>query len=186
MRSHNENTVGAIAALSQLELDEGSISIAGLDLLRHEVLFEQQDFQKVDWTALMDAIQKAGSPNITAKALEERKNNGAFFREFLSRRLGQHQWQDGRAADHRKEPLHVFIVVTGSWLFERGSDLTPLQFEGDCRCRVYHLRFRLNNNDLFDELSKVMKPLRPKTFNLFTPRDLRKAIAEIVEDLGNL
>ena len=31
-----------------------------------------------------------------------------------------------------------------------------------------------------------MKPLRPKTFNLLTPRDLRKAIAEIIEDLGNL
>ena len=186
VRSHNENTVGALAALSQLELDIGSMSIAGLDLLRHEVVFEQRDFRKVNWTALMEALQKAGSPHITTKALEERKANGAFFREFLSRRLGFNKSPDSSEGAHRDEPLHVFIVVTGSWLFERGSDLTPLQLEGDCRCRIYHLRFRLNNNDLFDELAKVMKPLRPKTFNLLTPRDLRKAIAEILQDLGNL
>jgi len=186
VRSHNENTVGALAALSQLELDMGSISIAGLDLLRHEVLFEQRDFRGVNWTALMEALEKANSPRITAKALGDRKNNGAFFREFLSRRLGSGRAPDSGQGDRQAERLRVFIIVTGSWLFERGSDLTPLQLEGDCRCRIYHLRFRLNNNDLFDELAKVMKPLRPKTFNLLTPRDLRKAIAEILEDLGNL
>jgi hypothetical protein len=186
VRSHNENTVGALTVLSQLELEMGSISIVGLDLLRHEVLFEQKDFRGVNWTALREALEKADSPRITAKALGDRKNNGAFFREFLSERLGSDGSPDSGACDHHEEPLRVFIVVTGSWLFERGSDLTPLQLEGDCRCRIYHLRFRLNNNDLFDELAKVMKPLRPKTFNLLTPRDLRKAIAEILEDLGNL
>lgn len=46
VRNHNYITIGALAALSQMELDQGSISIAGLDLTRHEVLFEQKDFQK--------------------------------------------------------------------------------------------------------------------------------------------
>jgi hypothetical protein len=58
--------------------------------------------------------------------------------------------------------------------------------EGECGCKVYHLRFRLNANDVFDELERFMKPLRPRTFNLMTARDLRKAIAAIVEDLENL
>ena len=53
-------------------------------------------------------------------------------------------------------------------------------------CRVYYLRFRLNVNDVFDQLEKFMKPLRPRVFNLITARDLRKAIAEIVEELGKL
>jgi hypothetical protein len=51
---------------------------------------------------------------------------------------------------------------------------------------VYYLRFRLNINDVFDQLDKFMKPLRPRIFNLITARDLRKAIAEIVDDLEKL
>jgi len=82
--------------------------------------------------------------------------------------------------------LRVIIVVTSSRLFESGSDLRPLQIEGDCHCRVYYLRFRLNVNDVFDQLEKMMKPLRPRIFNLLSPRDLRKAIAEIIDDLGKL
>jgi hypothetical protein len=76
--------------------------------------------------------------------------------------------------------------VTSSWLFEKGADLQPIQMEGDCNCRIYHLRFRLNNADVFDQLEKFMKPLRPRTFNLLTARDLRKAMAEIVRELSTL
>jgi hypothetical protein len=178
VRNHNYITIGALAALSQMELNQGSISIAGLDLVRHEVLFEQNDFDSVRWPALMDAMEKAQVPEISAAALEDRKNNGAFFREFLSNRI------ESGASD--ENPLRVFIVVTSSLLFENGSDLKPIVIDGDCNCRVYHLRFRLSVNDVFDELEKFMKPLRPRTFNLMTARDLRKAIAEIIEDLQSL
>ena len=178
VRSYSDNIVAALAALSQMELSQGSISIAGLDLVRHELQFEQRDLQSVDWPALMGAVERANSPEITAAALEGRKANGAFFREFLSDRLA--------SATSSSDPPRVFIVITSSLLFESGSDLTPLQVEGDCNCRVYHLRFRLSLNDVFDQLGNLMKPLRPKTFNLMTPRDLRKAIAVIIEELRNL
>jgi hypothetical protein len=179
VRNHNSITIGALAALSQMELNQGSISIAGLDLVRHEVLFEQNDFDSIQWPALMDAMEKAQAPEISAAALEARKGNGAYFRQFLSDRI-----ESGSGS--KEKPLRVFIVVTSSLLFENGSDLNPIVVEGDCNCRVYHLRFRLNVNDVFDELERFMKPLRPRTFNLMTARDLRKAIASIIEDLQNL
>jgi hypothetical protein len=179
VRNHNNITIGALAALSQLELDEGSVSVTGLDLSRHEVLFEQKDFQKIDWRALTEALVKANSTLISAKALEGRKSNGAFFREVLAQRLALD-------SSSKEQPLRVIIVVTSSMLFEKGSDLEPLQLEGDCHCRIYHFRFRLNYNDVFDQLANFMKPLRPRTFNLITPQDLRKAIAEVIEDLRNL
>jgi len=178
MRAHNDDTIGALAALSQMDLAEGSLSIAGLDLTRRQVMFEQRDFQHVEWASLMDAMKKAQSPDISAQALQGSKNNGAFFREFLNKRLSE----DSIVADG----MRVVIVVTSPQLFESGSDLRPLQIEGDCNCRVYYLRFRLSVNDVFDQLEKLMKPLRPRVFNLITARDLRKAIAEIVQDLGKL
>jgi hypothetical protein len=178
IRLHNSNTVGALSALAQMDLREGSISITGLDLTRRELSFEQRDFKNVDWPSLLDALKKAQSPNITAEALQGSKGNGAFFRDFLDERLS--------AESDENDPLRVIIVVTSSWLFEKGSDLKPIQVEGDCNCRIYHVRFRLTNTDVFDELERFMKPLRPRTFNPVTSRDLRRAIAEIVEELESL
>ena len=176
VRAHNDDTLGALAALSQMDLTEGSLSIAGLDLMRRRVMFEQRDFQRVEWASLVHAMKQAQSPDISAEALQGSKNNGAFFREFLNQRLS--------ADSTVGEGMRVLIVVTSPQVFESGSDLRPLQIEGDCNCRVYYLRFRLNVNDVFDQLERFIKPLRPRIFNLISARDLRKAIAEIVQDLG--
>jgi hypothetical protein len=178
MRAHNDSTLGALSALSQIDLKDGTLSITGLDLARRQVLFEQRDFARVKWDSLMEAMRKAQSFDISAQALQGAKNNGAFFREVLNQRLTDES-SDG-------EPLRVLIVVTSAQLFESGADLRPLQVEGDCNCRVYYLRFRLNLNDVFDQLEKLMKPLHPRVFNLITARDFRKAIGEIVEDLEKL
>lgn len=178
MRMHNDSTLGALAALSQMELADGAVSITGLDLVRRQVMFEQRDIHDVDWTSLQDAMKKAQSPDISATALQGSKNNGAFFRDTLNQRLiGESSPGD---------TMRIIVVVTSSRLFESGSDLRPIQIEGDCNCRLYYLRFRLSLNDVFDQLDRLMKPLRPRIFNLITARDLRKAIAEIVEDLGKL
>jgi len=142
------------------------------------VMFEQRDIHNVDWTSLLDAMKKAQSPDISAAALQGSKNNGAFFRDTLNQRLA--------GESPSGEAMRVIVVVTSSRLFENGSDLRPIQVEGDCNCRLYYLRFRLSLNDVFDQLERLMKPLHPRIFNLITARDLRKAIAEIVEDLGKL
>ena len=177
LRTQSDVTVGTVAALSQLQLAEGTLSIAGLDLVRREVLYDQTDVRGVDWPTFTQALKKAQTPSVSAKALQESKNNAAFFREFLSRRIER---------ESSREDMRIIIVVTSSQLFERGSDLSPLQIEGDCRCKVYHLRFRLNNNDIFDEIEKIIKPLHPRTFDLSSSQDVRKAIAEIVSDLEKL
>jgi hypothetical protein len=91
-----------------------------------------------------------------------------------------------RRLDVQSAPMRVFIVVSGSLLFAEGSDVKPLNWEGDCNCRVYHLRLKLNKDDVFDDLAKLMKPLHPRKFDIMTPRDFRKALADIVEDLNRL
>jgi hypothetical protein len=177
VRAHTDNTLGALAALSQINLAQGSLSITGLDLARRQVMFEQSDFQSVKWASLVEAMKKAQSLDISAAALQGSKNNGAFFREILTQRLA-----DPLPGDATR----VVIVVTSSQLFEDGSDLRPLQLEGDCNCRVYYLRFRLNLSDVFDQLAKFMKPLHPRVYDLLTARDLRNAISGIVGELEKL
>jgi hypothetical protein len=178
VRSHNNNTIATLTALSQMELADGSLSISGLDLTRREVLFEQEDLVSLNWRGLADAFQKMDNTLISTEALLGRKSNGAFFRDFLNDKI--------ETDNAPEQPLRVFIVVSSSVLFERGSDLQPLRLDTDCRCRVYHLRFRHGINDVFDDLQRFIKPLRPRTFNVTTARDLRKAVAEIIAELEAL
>jgi hypothetical protein len=177
LRTHNDDTLGALSALSQMGISDGSISISGLDLARRQVMFEQRAFRRVEWESLMEAMKKSQKLDISAGALQGAKSNGAFFREFLNQRLSE---------DSPADAMRVIIVVTSGQLFESGSDLRPIQVEGDCNCRVFYLRFRLNLNDVFDQLEKFIKPLRPRIFNLITARDLRNAIAQIVEEMEKL
>src|SRR5262249_49097227 len=127
VRAHNDDTLGALAALSQMELSPGSLSITGLDLIRRQVIFEQRGSENVKWVSFVEAMKKAQSPDISAKDLQESKNNGAFFREILNQRL--------TTASRESDGMRVIIVVTSPRLFESGSDLRPLQLESDCNCR---------------------------------------------------
>jgi hypothetical protein len=154
---------------------DSSSSAVAVDLINRTVLFEQRNMLDVDWNRLADALPKpADRARIDLRALESRKQRGAFFRDFLKKRL-----------EPAEGPLRVIIVVGGSARFD-GSDLEPLVIEGDCHCRVYHLHLQVATEDVLDDLEKVLKRLRPKTFDILTGHDLRKALAEIVRDLESL
>ena len=38
----------------------------------------------------------------------------------------------------------------------------------------------------YDSLDKVLKPLKPKTFDIYTPEDLRKAVASILQETSKM
>jgi len=176
VRWNNNRILSATSVLSQAKLANGSISARALDLANRTTAFQQQEFDQLDWAKLAGFFtQVAENHTVSVPVLETLKDRSQYFSSWFRERL-----------ERQGEPTRVIVLVSGSLLFERGSDLTPIRWEGDCSCRVYHLRFRLNQNDLFDNLEKLIKPLRPKTFNIMTPRDFRKALSEIVKDLEGL
>jgi hypothetical protein len=172
LRSHNEQIAAVKSMFSQLRLASGSLSITGLDVIRREVPFRQSRVDQIDWNDFTQALQKVNNETVSTETLLGSKSGGTFFRNSL--------------AQHLTDPggeLRVVIVVASRSMLPRGSDLQPLKIAADCRCRIYHIRFRHNVRDMFDDLEKIIKPLRPKTFNLETPYDLRKALATIIKEL---
>ena len=176
IRSTTNRLIAGIAVLSQLKLENSSISATVVDLVNRETLFEQPSLLELEWKRLVDAFPKLAETNrLSLKAIETRKDRAAFFRQFLQKRL-----------EGPRERTRVLIILSGSVLFEGGSDLTPVSTEGNCRCRVYHLHFQETATISFNDVEKLLRGLRPRTFDLESARDFRKALADIISNLESL
>jgi hypothetical protein len=173
VRQHNQYMASVLNTLSQMQLAQGVKSVIGFDLSHRTVRFDQRNVTELNRQVLTDSIQKLESRTVSLATLE--KGGGAFLRTSLEGLLNRPE-----------SARRVFIVVASSFVFDRGADLDPVKLREKCNCRVYHLRFRHNVNDNFDDLEKILKPLAPRTFNLATGLDFRKALAEIIKDLENL
>ena len=176
IRSTTNRLIAGMAVLSQLKLENSSISATVVDLVNRETLFEQPSLLELEWKRLVDAYPKLAETNtLSLKAIETRKDRAAFFRQFLQKRL-----------EGPRERTRVLIILSGSVLFEGGSDFTPVSTEGNCRCRVYHLHFQETATISFNDVEKLLRGLRPKTFDIESARDFRKALADIISNLESL
>jgi hypothetical protein len=175
---HTENMLAGLTVLSRLDLAAGSRSVTGLDLLRREVAFEQEGRSPLDRAALVEALERVNRSAISVDALTGRKDNPAFLRRYIEGRVAS------SPPDSSDDPLKVLILVAGVMRFEDSPDLSEVELEGRCDCRVFHLRFKQELQDLFDQVDDLLKPLDPPTWDIFSPRDFRRVIGEIVDDLG--
>ena len=180
---HTENVLGGLTALSQMDLTAGSLSLTGLDLLRREVVLEHRPVEHMDTLGLVDAFDAVNRSPIPLEALMESTQNAAFLRKYIEERVAGHLDDSDVRPSGGEKPLRVLILLGGVMRFEDDSDLSPVELEGACDCRVYHVRFKQELQDLFDQVDDVLEPFDPPTFDVFTPRDFRKAIGEIVRDL---
>ena len=169
--------------LSQIKLTNGTLGLTALDLDRRRVLFEQTDLQPLDWPRLKEALVTLRTDVVDTRTLEARRERGAFFREILQQRLPPSR---GASPAPNEEPFRVFLIVGSGTLFPRGSDLEPIQAPKECFCRVYYLQYRVSYGNLWDDLIRIVRPLEPKRFHVFSPIEMRRALAVILADLGSL
>lgn len=177
LRQHQDLTAGYLAVLSQLEIENGIFRITGLDLVSRNQVFDSTDAQDFGWQEALEYIEELHAPKVSKAAFEGQKLNGQFFRQVISEKMAR---PAGVAAG--QEPIRVFIILSNSVLFRPGTDLRT-EPEPACSCRVYHLRYRQTQTDVFDDLARFLKPFKPKTYNLYTPWDFRRAVGEILSDL---
>jgi hypothetical protein len=175
VRRHHQRTASVLDTFGQMRLAQGAtVSITGLDLNHRTVPFEQNDVEQLDRPRLVDAIRNIKDQTISLTTLEK-GGGSAFLRTSLDDIF--------QRADDR---TRVFVIVSSSNVFDRGADLEPLRRRENCKCRVYYLRLRNYALDAFDDTEKIIKRLSPRTFNISSGLDFRKAIAEIIRDLENL
>ncbi len=174
-------------------LRNGSLRVSGLDLVERRVVFEQENIAPLDWPRLRATLEKMNPSMVTAKALGGRRQNAMFFRDVLEQRLNAGDPADSSAVNGNgfpqpgaEPPLRVFIIISSAMRFPHGAERRPIVPPPGANWRVYHIRYEFGWGGMWDELHGLIKPLRPKRFDIYTSLDVRKALAAILTDLRKM
>jgi hypothetical protein len=186
-------------ALAQMDLKSGSLTVESVDLTRQKVTFRQEAVHQLDWPKMRVALTSDQLGTIDVKSLGDRENSAQFFTGEVGKRV--------RAAD-------VLIILTSSVRFEQGMDLEPIHAEGTPDCHVYYVRYhpppqrvmvqpqqqmivnrrqQVNRNPVMqiippvvDQLESTLKPLRHRLFDVQSPEEMRRALADLLAEISTL
>jgi hypothetical protein len=194
-RRNMGNLIPALKVISQMELRDGAMNVALLDLERRKVSFTQENAGTLDWTRLRAALLENDPDRIDVHALENHEQNAQFFVGEIRKRL------EARAV----------IVLSGPMAFPKGEDLRPIEaVEG--ASRVFYIRYYppragvplgpppdvfgrrgrgipsggVPGPAIVDSLEATLKPLGPRVFDVTTPQEFRSALAAIMSEIAQL
>jgi hypothetical protein len=198
-RQNQADLIPAFKVFSQIELSTGSLSMSVIDVTRRQVLFGQEQVDAntpLDWSKLQPALNEVDPHLVNVRDLADGHANPQFFVEQVRGHLGA------------GSPL---IVLSSPMTFLQGDDRRPIQLEGPTPGRVYYIRFHpepvrvesvvfprrrrgglgpppsvFTAQEPLDSLEPLLKPLHPRVFDVYSPEQFRKALADVMKDLGRL
>jgi hypothetical protein len=204
--------IPALKVMSQIEVGNGSLNVAMLDLERRKVSFAQQQVHTLDWPRLRAALVEDNPNLIDVHALENHEQNAQFFVSEVRKRL------ESAESKGDARPARVLIVLSGPMTFPKGQDLHPIEATPEPGSHVYYIRYnppvpvsrglspgvpgprgnrggsasapgismprRIESTQ--DSLEGTLKPLAPRLFDVSTPIDFRKALASIISEISQL
>ena len=202
-RHRHGGELGALLPTLKVLSETGSANISEhvelLDLSRRRSVFHQSDGQPLDWGLLKPSLGLANTASIDVHSLSGRQQDAQFFVSQVRRIL--------RASD---TPC-VLVVLTTPVAFDSGEDLQPISLEALPASRVVYIRYRPPIERLrpydprmsgrrgrmggggmriplpdLDQLESTLKPLKPKVFDVESPEQMTKALAETARALEAL
>jgi hypothetical protein len=189
---------GAAGVLSQLAPAHGSVRVSAIDVLRLKVVLDRSPD---DAASNMNRVQQAvpglrDDAAVDIHSLISRTKAREFFQQFVDKVISDNTGCGPEVVGSSRS----IIVVSDSIVFPEGSERTPLVAPHDRSALVFHVRFkstsiRVSTADSaefpgpitatysLDEVGRMLRPFHPRNFDVGAPRDLRRAVAEIVHDI---
>jgi hypothetical protein len=203
-RSNWGELVPALSVLSNMNVRNGALNVALLDLARQKVVFEQNVARDLDWRKLEAGFKQADPKVIDVHSLEKRGRSAQFF----VREVGQRLADPGEA-------VRVLIVLTGPMAFDSGENLHAIELGAKPAGKLFYIRYhspapkpefrptfetpRYGRRQIpvemprapalaepIDELERTVKPLDPHAFDVYTPEQFRKALGTVIEEISRL
>ncbi len=192
--------IPTLKAISQTGSSSISEQVELLDLARRRVVFHQEDVHELDWPGVKASLEEANTASIDIHSLSQQHHDAQFFVSQVRRLL------------RGFEGPCVLAVLSTAVAFESGEDLQPISLEALPACRVVYIRYQTAEPSVYpfeermggrgrgsrmggpmnptivrravvDQLEPTLKPLNPKVFDVQTPEEMTKAIAEIEKAL---
>jgi hypothetical protein len=159
-----------IGPLTQMGLKDSSISVATLDLETQKVVYDSQATGGFDFTEMLKAAELHRRDRTIDLSVEIRRDSVSYLQKFLEQRIKS---SDGKAL--------VTLVVSSPLAFRRGSDLSAIQLDSSCECRLFYLQLYPQNGR--DDLRKVLTSAQFRRLEVSSPLEFRKALASIIREL---
>jgi hypothetical protein len=200
----------ATKVLSQVNWENGTFSLALLDISRRRVIYRQEkapgrqdNMPGLDWPKASASLAEVNPGIIDVKSLENRQYSAEFFLDEIRRRISPR-----RRMPHRSR---VVIVLSSKVQFASGQEVHPIVLNSPTEARVYYIRYQQpprivmgppavgrrgqirdegfaarRSYAAIDQLEPLLKPLDPKLFEVGTPEQFRKALATILGEIAKL
>lgn len=181
-----------IKIFSQMELLNGSLDVATLDLKDRKVIFEE-DFKAeqniLDWSRMKNTLKTSEPGAVNVRVLQERHPSPAFLRDELLRRITA---DSAGSTRDKNAPLHVYILLSApldEYSFNAEPNPIPESLPEKCDCLIYHLEY-----DLFwtrtglvktvGKMEKMLAPFKVRSFSFSSAVEARRALARLLEQIA--
>jgi hypothetical protein len=204
--------VSSLKTLSQVDVRNGALSAAVLDLIRRRVSYEQRvtsPARELDWSRLGAALGDANPGVIDVGSLENRGQSVEFFLKEMGRRI--------QSGEPKSPPHRILIILSSPMEFASGTEIHPIELDENPGVDVYYFRFHATpdrhpavmmppnrgggrrgrmppadaprmggySRELDDSLEGTLKPLAPHLFDVKNPEEFRKALATMLAEIAS-
>jgi hypothetical protein len=196
LRSNMSVLIPALKILSQMEVANGSIDAALLDLTHRRVSFEQKNVQALNWDAMRKLFVDIKPGIIDVRALEGQWKMRRFFWDEVNRRLNAN---DGSR--------NVVIVLSGPAFLDDQEPVETTALPSDPERRLFYIRYRtipprpqhprlrpgargplLTPPPTYpmpvDDLEHTVEPLNARLFDATSSEQFRRILAAVMDQMS--
>jgi len=191
--------VPALKLLAGMELSQGTLDVALLDLTRRKI-WEQRNARGLDWNRMRAPFADSNPGIIDVQSLAAKAQMTQFFWDRVLERLKP----DPESPDPASDALRVVIVLSAPVFLEHQYKVEPASVPKDAGRRVFYLRYRPAPAprppfEVFsqatrppaaampnDDLEHTLKSLDARVYNAISPEEFRRALSNVMAEVGKM
>jgi hypothetical protein len=180
MQRNMNAVIPILKAFSQIDLRNGRMEAALLDLTHFRVAFDQSDADRLDWDRMRRIFLEVKPGLVDAHSLENRRKMISFFRNEVIRRLRAVGPGSGEAA------IPIVIVLNGPAFLEDQEPDSPFQLPGNPDHRVFYIRYHGLPVPPEDDLQRAVEPLNARVYDAASNERVREILASVLDQISKL
>jgi len=150
----------------------GRVSLVAFNLRGQKIVYQQEEDNKIDFSALTNVLWSPAGPTIDYRLLQDRLSETHFVTKLLTDQLGA-----------RTQSPDAIIIVGLKVTLDQKVPLESLRARGVAMCPIFYLNYSPNPVDepWADTIGSALKAYKQaKSYNIHLPHDLGVAMKEML------